>query len=726
MGLIKRMLLFSILGLALAQIEPGCERWQQVDNKIQLNGVPIFDLSSSFLFIGTGNLNIGDFRGTFWVNDYTESRKPLAVKDVRLSNDDKFMWVDFEDNIRMHLSCISNGAYIYGAQESTSDRIWLRFYAEENEGVYGGGEQYSFFNIRGERFEMLTREQGMGRNYTELVSYTAERVAPGSKGEFDHSYWPQPVFIVSSLTDRHFYVDFHHDEYSVLDFTNDDFYEIELHYIESDEQTIEFNIDTGSDYQDTNEKLALSQGTQQRIPKWVVDGTIIGVQGGTEMVEEYIQNATQYDISVRGVWIQDWAGQIFTDFGDRVFWNWEWNETQYPALDQKIIEYGEKGTYFLNYLNPHLLNTNTSKLYVEGHEKGYFVKNRTTGGDLEQEFGFSPYKVVTIDLSWPEARNWFKQKIIIENTINFGFKGWMADFGEYLPYSEDALFWDGTDGRDWHNKYPERWANLNMEALIETGTLGDCFYFSRAGWTGMRASSTSAWAGDQNVDFSYGDGLPTTVTSALSLGASGFGLTHFDIGGYTGFSPLKRTRELFMRSAEAAVFTPVMRTHEGNQPAENWQYYSSRCSMRLYSRLVKIHQLLVPYIEQLVTENTELGRPVQRPMLWAAKTEEERERFANNKFQYLLGDDMVVAPVLDRNTTTWTVDLPYGNWRDIWVPEMTLTGPTSVTVQSEVGYPPAFYRLESDFADDFSKIAQFYGSLPCNIPYDEPDFDLLV
>ena len=90
----------------------------------------------------------------------------------------------------------------------------------------------------------------------------------------------------------------------------------------------------------------------------------------------------------------------------------------------------------------------------------------------------------------------------------------MADFGEYLPYSEDALFWDGTDGRDWHNKYPERWANLNMEALskqyarrqvktflVETGTLGDCFYFSRAGWTGMRASSTSAWAGDQNVDF---------------------------------------------------------------------------------------------------------------------------------------------------------------------------------------------------------------------------------
>ena len=40
-------------------------------------------------------------------------------------------------------------------------------------------------------------------------------------------------------------------------------------------------------------------------------------------------------------------------------------------------------------------------------------------------------KVVTFDLSNPEAAEWVKQKIIIQNTINFGFKGWMADFGEF-------------------------------------------------------------------------------------------------------------------------------------------------------------------------------------------------------------------------------------------------------------------------------------------------------
>ena len=73
------------------------------------------------------------------------------------------------------------------------------------------------------------------------------------------------------------------------------------------------------------------------------------------------------------------------------------------------------------------------------------------------------------------------------------------------------------------------------------------------------------WAGDQNVDFSYGDGLPSTVPAALNLGLSGVGITHFDIGGYTTYKlfGLVRTAELLLRSAEAAIFTTMFRSHEG-------------------------------------------------------------------------------------------------------------------------------------------------------------------
>jgi alpha-glucosidase len=105
--------------------------------------------------------------------------------------------------------------------------------------------------------------------------------------------------------------------------------------------------------------------------------------------------------------LKDWAGQIFTDFGDRVFWNWEWNSTHYPGLDELIPELAKSGTYFLNYINPHFLNSETSELFVFGEKNGYFVKNKTTGETLLQNFGFDPYKGAFDQLFNPRGRKKF-------------------------------------------------------------------------------------------------------------------------------------------------------------------------------------------------------------------------------------------------------------------------------------------------------------------------------
>ena len=82
-----------------------------------------------------------------------------------------------------------------------------------------------------------------------------------------------------------------------------------------------------------------------------------------------------------------------------------------------------------------------------------------------------------------------------------------------------------------------------------------------------------SWAGDQTVDWTASDGVPSSITAALSLAVSGMGLSHSDIGGYTGSAAFNvtRSKELLLRWAEYAAFTPLMRTHEGNQPAANHQ-----------------------------------------------------------------------------------------------------------------------------------------------------------
>lgn len=82
-----------------------------------------------------------------------------------------------------------------------------------------------------------------------------------------------------------------------------------------------------------------------------------------------------------------------------------------------------------------------------------------------------------------------------------------------------------------------------------------------------------SWAGDQAVDWTQSDGLKSSIIAALSLATGGMGLSHSDIGGYTTEPILNctRSKELLLRWAEYSLFTPVMRTHEGNMPEDNHQ-----------------------------------------------------------------------------------------------------------------------------------------------------------
>lgn len=189
----------------------------------------------------------------------------------------------------------------------------------------------------------------------------------------------------------------------------------------------------------------------------------------------------------------------------------------------------------------------------------------------------------------------------------------MADFGEYLP-TDDICLYSGKSPMIEHNHWPVLWAKCNYEAVKESGKLGDVVYFMRAGGAGSQKYCTLLWAGDQSVDFTIHDGLASVICGALSAGMMGCGLTHSDIGGYTSLFDNTRTKELFLRWAEMAMFTPFMRTHEGNRPDTNFQYYDDEDTMERLARLVDVYTMLAPYTKTLVEENADSGHPVQRPL----------------------------------------------------------------------------------------------------------------
>ena len=632
------------------------------------------------LFLGSGREKITMYRGNFTVEDRLERRLPLRFETF---DGEKLIFAIPGGTEKYTVDVSGRGGLLYltGAAADGFSRLWIRLEAEPEEHVTGGGEQFSALDLRGRLFPIWTREQGVGRNKLTEVTRLAD-CSDGGGGDYHTTFFPQPTFVSS----RGYFAHLQNYEYSELDFREEDYHELTLW-----SSAFSLVLGDGRDYSELLRKLTGLLGRQPALPEWAMKGLWLGVQGGTRRALELRDRCVSGGMDVSAVWIQDWEGKRVTSFGKRLQWDWRWNREMYPGLDGVIA--ADEACRWMGYINPYLVDGGV--LFAEAKEHGYFVK-RPDGSDYLFDFG--EYDCGVVDLTSDAAFEWYKN-VIKTNLIGLGFRGWMADFGEYLP--ADAVCADGESGLTAHNRWPELWARCNREAVEEAGLLGECVFFMRAGAAGSQKYATLVWAGDQCVDWSEDDGLPSVITAALSLGMSGYGLHTCDAGGYTTLFHLKRDRELMLRWLEFACFTPVMRTHEGNRPDSNIQIYSGDEMIRDAARLTRMHTALLPYLRECVRENAEEGMPVMRPLFMAEP--ECAEAYRRELYSYMLGGDMVVCPVVEQGALTRRVWLPAGEWIHLWSGETFERG--SHTVGAPMGEPPVFYRAESMYAELFREIS---------------------
>ena len=566
------------------------------------------------------------------------------------------------------------------------NRLQLSIAADNREHVYGCGEQFSYFDLRGHHFPLWTQEQGVGRNKQELLTRLMDQ-KDRSGGDYYTTFYPQPTYVST----RDYYLHAETYGYADFDFSSSDCFRLLFWTVPS-----AITVGAGQTLLETVQDLSVLLGRQQELPSWIYDGMILGIQGGTDICLSKLETMQNAGCPVCGIWAQDWEGRKITSFGKRLKWNWVYDKTMYPELPQTVQKLAERQVRFLGYINPYVLEKES--LYTEAAEKGYLVLN---AGGKPYLVDFGEFYAGIIDFTNSDARNWYTD-VICNNLIKTGFGGWMADFGEYLP--TDVVLHDGSDPMQAHNAWPGYWAQINEAAVVRAGKQNDCFFFMRAGNARSLKSCSMMWAGDQNVDWSEDDGLPSALTSALSLAMCGMGLHHSDIGGYTTVRPyLKRSKELLLRWAEFAAFTILMRTHEGNIPEDNWQFDGDDETIRLFTRMASIHKMLKPYIQNAVHVNHTAGIPVICPLFLKYPS----EQFYDCRDEYLFGSDMLAAPVLHAGETGRKVILPEGNWIQLFTGEKYTGGCYYVGAPS--GFPPVFYMEDSEFADLFKQIQTLYG-----------------
>jgi alpha-glucosidase len=440
------------------------------------------------------------------------------------------------------------------------------------------------------------------------------------------------------------------------------------------------------------------------LPDWILSGAVVGLQGGTDRVREIYGDLEALDTPISALWLQDWVGQRETSFGTQLWWNWELDEDRYPGWRYLVADLRRKDVRVMTYVSPFLADPSEKKaglrrnLFEEAERRGYLVDDR--GGEPYM-VEISDFSAAMVDLTNPEARDWMKG-VIKDNLIGGGASGWMADFGEGLPY--DAVLSSGADPKSYHNRYAEEWAEVNREAIREAGRENDIVFFNRSGYTRSPGESTLFWLGDQLVSWDEHDGIKSVVTGLLSSGLSGYSLEHSDIGGYTAIDhPLleyHRSKELLMRWTELGAFTTVFRTHEGNRPEDNHQIYSDQETLEHFSRFARVYAAWKPYRGELVREAAETGLPVVRHPLIHYPNDPE---VFGLEYQFMVGSELMVAPVLDPGERSVEVYLPAGRWVHLWSGRDYGSPRAGVkaTVGAPVGEPAVFYRKGSSVGEDF-------------------------
>lgn len=649
-----------------------------------------------FIAASKGSEQVTENRGSFAVRDSLSASldqqtvDSIAMRDTTLVVKGTLRGKEGSSSYEIDFSPSSDRdlAFTIGLAGKGWNRIHLTWASDRDEAFYGFGEQYSPLDMKGRYLPLLATEQGVGRG-EQPITFAADLTA-GSGGSWYTTYAPVPHYITNRLHSLWF----ENHEYSAFDLRTPDRVRFTVWA-----SALTGHILAGDTPKSLVETYTAATGRMRALPDWIISGAVVGMQGGTARVRDIEARLEKLGTPVAAFWLQDWVGQRRTSFGSQLWWNWTLDRERYPGWEDLLAELGAKGEAVMTYVSPFLADVSergagSRNLFEEAKAKGYLVKDRSGAPYLIKNTSFS---AGLVDLSSPEAFAWMKDVIKTE-LIGSGAKGWMADFGEELPW--DAVLASGEPAAVWHNRYPEEWARLNREAIEEAGLGKEAVFFVRSGFTSSPRYATLFWEGDQLVDWSSEDGIKSALVGLLDSGLSGFAFNHSDIGGYTTVvNPLvtiKRSKELLLRWMELSAFTTIYRTHEGNIPSANAQFYDDEASLSQFDRCARLYAGWKDYRRKLVDEAAATGLPVDRLLLLDYPQEvAARDWYAK---EFLVGDDVLVAPVLDPGRAKVQAWLPPGTWIHGWTgsafdsPE----GGRVIEVEAPIGKPAFFWKQGSE------------------------------
>ena len=496
----------------------------------------------------------------------------------------------------------------------------------ENDHYYGFGEKTGHLNKHGEKYEM----------------WNTDVYAPHNP-ETDPLYESIPYFMTLRNGLAHG-IFFDNTFRTVFDMKSDSDY----YSFEADGGQLDYYVLGGSTPKAVLNQYTYLTGKIPLPPKWALGYHQSRYSYETEAeVRELADNFIKRNIPIDVIHLD-----IHYKNGYRVF---TFDKERYPNPKQLIADLKDMGIRIVPIVNPGVKKDPEYKLYQEGIKGEHFCKYAE--GDIylgEVWPGISAFP----DFTNKKTREWWAKNHSFYT--NLGIEGIWNDMNEPAVFNEtktmDIEVMHQNDGnptphRELHNVYGFLMEKATYDGMKKLLNGRRPFLLTRAGYSGIQRYA-AVWTGDNR---SFWEHLQMSLPMIMNLGLSGIPFAGPDVGGFAHDT----NAELLTRWTQVGTFTPFFRNHSaiGFRYQEPWQF--GERYEAIMKKYIKMRYEWLPQLYSLFHQASKQGIPVFRPLLMEYPND---EKTYNLNDQFMIGDNVIVAPILTPSTTDRAVYLPIGEW----------------------------------------------------------------
>ena len=592
-------------------------------------------------------------------NDFTINKKDnkcwIETEKIKIEVDTNKFSLKFYDSKSNLIQEDSNSALGW-----SGDEVWAWKKRRPKERFYGLGEKTGFLDKKGRNYSMWN---------TDVFEAHVESTDP--------MYISIPFYI--GFTPE--------NSYGIL---FDNSYKTHFDFQLKDNNTYAYwaeggNLDyyfiNGPELKDVVQKYTEITGKMPLPPKWSLGYHQSRYSYKTENeVREVANNFRQRQIPCDTIHLD-----IHYMDNYRVF---TWDEDKFFNPEDLISDLDNKGFKVVNIVDPGVKKDPEYEVYKKGLDKDCFCRymdGKLYSGDVW------PGESVFPDFTQKKVRNWWKE--LHQPLLDQGVRGIWNDMNEPAVFNDsstmDRKVIHHNDGSpDTHKRFHNLYALLEGKATyqaIKEYKEERPFVLTRAGFAGIQRYA-AVWTGDNR---SFWNHLKLSIPMLLNMGLSGITFCGPDIGGFASDT----NGELLVRWTQLGAFLPFFRNHSCVDSIYQEPWVFEEKYENIIREYIKLRYRFLTHLYNLFYRSSNNGLPIIRPLVMEYP---EDENTHNLSYQFMLGSDILIAPVYEPDKKKNMVYLPEGVWFNFFTGEK-YNGGKHIICNAPLDTIPVFVKEGSIF-----------------------------